>query len=84
MVLVETLASTSNTGNTWQNDTLEFVQSPKHIIYADSDDENEMTKAAPVPTSFEWRNAMKSMRSYSDALSNGKINNKMGNIDELC
>ncbi|GFU56330.1 hypothetical protein TNCV_582641 [Trichonephila clavipes] len=31
-------------------DILEFVQSLKDIIDADSDDENEMNKEAPVPT----------------------------------
>ncbi|GFW02471.1 hypothetical protein TNCV_2454871 [Trichonephila clavipes] len=32
---------------------LEFVQSSKNIIDADSDEENQMNKAAPVPTSSE-------------------------------
>ncbi|GFS52056.1 hypothetical protein TNCV_1104781 [Trichonephila clavipes] len=34
-------------------DILDFVQSSKNTIDADSDDENEMTNAAPVPTSSE-------------------------------
>ncbi|GFV18160.1 hypothetical protein TNCV_169631 [Trichonephila clavipes] len=33
-------------------DILEFVQSSKNIIDADSDDENKMNNAALVPTSF--------------------------------
>ncbi|GFT90904.1 hypothetical protein TNCV_2830191 [Trichonephila clavipes] len=32
---------------------LEFVQSSKNIIDADFDDENEMNKTVPVPTSSE-------------------------------
>ncbi|GFY30601.1 hypothetical protein TNCV_3117631 [Trichonephila clavipes] len=40
-------------------DILEFVQNSKNIIDADSDDENEMINAAPVPTSFEMRNVMR-------------------------
>ncbi|GFX15206.1 hypothetical protein TNCV_2709111 [Trichonephila clavipes] len=34
-------------------DILEFVQSSKNIIDADSDDENEMNNVASVPTSSE-------------------------------
>ncbi|GFV14166.1 hypothetical protein TNCV_526401 [Trichonephila clavipes] len=34
-------------------DILEFAQSSKHILDADSDDENEMTRATPVPTPSE-------------------------------
>ncbi|GFY31238.1 hypothetical protein TNCV_752011 [Trichonephila clavipes] len=61
-------------------DILEFVQSSKisfifgvcskfkNIIYAESDDENEMNNAAFVPTSSEMRNIMKSMRSYLHTL----------------
>ncbi|GFV73013.1 putative DD41D transposase [Trichonephila clavipes] len=37
-------------------DILEFVQSSKNIFDADSDNENEMNNAAPVPTSSEMRN----------------------------
>uniref|UniRef100_A0A8C4SC05 HTH CENPB-type domain-containing protein n=1 Tax=Erpetoichthys calabaricus TaxID=27687 RepID=A0A8C4SC05_ERPCA len=64
-------------------DILEFVQSSKNIIDADSDDENEMNNAAPVPTSSEMRNIMKSMRSYLDANSNGEMNNKMDDIEQF-
>ncbi|GFW06114.1 hypothetical protein TNCV_4479061 [Trichonephila clavipes] len=53
------------------------VQSSKNIIDADSDDENEMNEAAPVPTSSEMKNVMKSMRSYLDAHYNGEMNTKM-------
>ncbi|GFV71811.1 hypothetical protein TNCV_4868951 [Trichonephila clavipes] len=42
-------------------DILEFVQSSKNIIDADSDDENETNNAALVPTSSEMRNVMKNM-----------------------
>uniref|UniRef100_A0A8C4RFJ1 HTH CENPB-type domain-containing protein n=1 Tax=Erpetoichthys calabaricus TaxID=27687 RepID=A0A8C4RFJ1_ERPCA len=62
---------------------LEFVQSSKNIIDADSDDENEMNNAAPVPTSSEMRNIMKSMRSYLDAHSNGEMNNKIDDIEQF-
>ncbi|GFX83842.1 hypothetical protein TNCV_351061 [Trichonephila clavipes] len=34
---------------------LEFVQNSKNVIDADSDDENEMNTAAPVPTSSEMK-----------------------------
>ncbi|GFT14469.1 hypothetical protein TNCV_4004381 [Trichonephila clavipes] len=61
---------------------LEFVQSSKNIIDSDSDDENEMNKAALVPTSSEMWNVKKSMRSYLDANSNGEMNNKMDDIDQ--
>ncbi|GFU46995.1 hypothetical protein TNCV_813671 [Trichonephila clavipes] len=47
---------------------LEFLESSKNIIDSDSGDENEMNNAAPVPTSSEMRNVMKSMRNYLDAL----------------
>ncbi|GFT38481.1 hypothetical protein TNCV_1247761 [Trichonephila clavipes] len=39
---------------------LEFVQSSKNIIDADSGGENEMNNAASVPTSSKMRNIMKS------------------------
>ncbi|GFX58918.1 hypothetical protein TNCV_806221 [Trichonephila clavipes] len=42
-----------------EKDILEFVQSSKTIIDTDSDNENEMTNANPVPTSSEMRNIMK-------------------------
>ncbi|GFT79744.1 hypothetical protein TNCV_732801 [Trichonephila clavipes] len=48
-----------------------------------SDDENEMNKAAPVPTSTEMRNIMKSMRNYLDAYSNGEKNKKLDSIEQL-
>ncbi|GFS62576.1 hypothetical protein TNCV_1263291 [Trichonephila clavipes] len=40
-------------------DILEFVQSLKNIIFADSDDENKMNYAALVSTAFEMRNIIK-------------------------
>ncbi|GFV11702.1 hypothetical protein TNCV_976911 [Trichonephila clavipes] len=63
-------------------DILEFVLSSKNIIGADSDDESEMNNAAPVPTSPEMKNDMKSMRSYLDAHSYGDMNNKMDEIKQ--
>ncbi|GFW35937.1 SCAN domain-containing protein 3 [Trichonephila clavipes] len=63
-----------------KDDILEFVHSSKNIIDAHSDDENEMNNAAPVPTSSEMRNIMKSMRSYLDTHSSGEMNNKMDNL----
>ncbi|GFV46073.1 hypothetical protein TNCV_1256311 [Trichonephila clavipes] len=57
-------------------DILEFVQSSKNIIGTDSNEENEMNNAAPVYTSSEMRNIIKSMHSYLDAHSNGGMNNK--------
>ncbi|GFU76977.1 hypothetical protein TNCV_4521331 [Trichonephila clavipes] len=62
-------------------DILEFVQSSKNIIDADSDDENEMNNAAPVPTSSEIKNIMESMRSYLDTHSNGEMKNKIDAIE---
>ncbi|GFX16795.1 hypothetical protein TNCV_2517751 [Trichonephila clavipes] len=41
-------------------DILEFVQSLKSIIDADSVDENEANNAAPVPMSSEMRNIVES------------------------
>ncbi|GFW95577.1 hypothetical protein TNCV_1722751 [Trichonephila clavipes] len=63
-------------------DILEFVQSSKTIIDADSDDKNEMNNAAPGPASSELRNVMKSMCSYLDADSDDEMNNKMDEIDQ--
>ncbi|GFV52909.1 hypothetical protein TNCV_2875771 [Trichonephila clavipes] len=40
-------------------DILEFVQSSKNIIDANSDNENEMNNSAPVPMSSKMRNIMK-------------------------
>ncbi|GFW00626.1 hypothetical protein TNCV_2283721 [Trichonephila clavipes] len=58
------------------------VQNSKNSIDADFEDENKMDNAASVPTSYEMRNIMKSMRSNLDALSNGEINNKMDDIEQ--
>ncbi|GFW36612.1 hypothetical protein TNCV_1956121 [Trichonephila clavipes] len=65
-------------------DILEFVQSSKNIIDADSGDENEMNNAAPVLTSSGLRNIMKSMHSYLDAYSNGKMNKKNERHRKIC
>ncbi|GFV73932.1 uncharacterized protein TNCV_2641961 [Trichonephila clavipes] len=62
-------------------DILQFVQSSKNFIDVDSDDESEMNNAAPVPTSSEMRNIMKSMCSYLDTNSSGEMNNKMDDIE---
>ncbi|GFW33815.1 hypothetical protein TNCV_3589001 [Trichonephila clavipes] len=62
---------------------LEFLQSSKNIIDADSDDEKEMNNAAPVPTSSEMRNVMKNMFSYLDAHSKNEMNNKMDDIEQF-
>ncbi|GFU17133.1 uncharacterized protein TNCV_1853871 [Trichonephila clavipes] len=43
-------------------DILQFVQSSKNILDADSEDENERNNSAPVPTSSEMRNIMKTTR----------------------
>ncbi|GFX52400.1 hypothetical protein TNCV_4324181 [Trichonephila clavipes] len=48
-----------------------------------SNDENETNKVAPVPTSPEIRNIMKSKRSYLNAHSNGEMNNKMNDIERV-
>ncbi|GFY12964.1 DDE-1 domain-containing protein [Trichonephila clavipes] len=65
-------------------DILEFVQSSKNIIDTiDTDGEKEINNAAPVPTSSEMRNIMKSMRIYLGAHSNGEMNNKMGGIEQF-
>ncbi|GFV22823.1 hypothetical protein TNCV_4962381 [Trichonephila clavipes] len=53
---------------------------PQH---SDSGDENEVKKAAPVPTSSEMWNIMKSMRSNLDAPSNGEMNTKMDDIEQF-
>ncbi|GFV44407.1 hypothetical protein TNCV_334941 [Trichonephila clavipes] len=44
---------------------------------------NEMNNAAPVPTSSEMRNIVKSMRNYIDAESNGEMNNKMDDFKQF-
>ncbi|GFY12966.1 hypothetical protein TNCV_665321 [Trichonephila clavipes] len=64
-------------------DILKFVQCSKNVIDADYDDENEMNNAAPVPTSSEMRNIMKSMRNYLDAHSNGEMNIEMNDIEHF-
>ncbi|GFS47311.1 hypothetical protein TNCV_4862711 [Trichonephila clavipes] len=53
----------------------------KYCCDADSDD--GMDNAAPVPTTFQMRNVMKSMRSYLDAHSNGEMNNKLDDIEKF-
>ncbi|GFS76248.1 hypothetical protein TNCV_4667901 [Trichonephila clavipes] len=53
-------------------DILEFVQCSKNITEADSEDENEMNNAAPVPTSSEMRNVMKNMRLFRRPIPLGK------------
>ncbi|GFX69727.1 hypothetical protein TNCV_1770951 [Trichonephila clavipes] len=55
----------------------------QNIIDADSDNENEMNNAAPVPTSAEKRNTMKSMRNCLTAHSNDEMNNKMDDIEQF-
>ncbi|GFU76997.1 hypothetical protein TNCV_4521531 [Trichonephila clavipes] len=52
-------------------------------IRCNSDDENEMTNAAPVPMSSEIMNTMKSMRNYLDAYSIAVTNNKMDDIEQF-
>ncbi|GFV77046.1 hypothetical protein TNCV_691141 [Trichonephila clavipes] len=64
-------------------DIVEFVQSQKIIIVADSDNENEMNKAAHAPTSSEMRNIMQNMHSYLDANFNNEMNNKMYDIEQF-
>ncbi|GFT74953.1 uncharacterized protein TNCV_2445611 [Trichonephila clavipes] len=64
-------------------DILELVQSSKNIIYAESDDEKEMTNADPVPMATEMRKIRKSMSSYLDTPSNGEIKNKMDDIQQF-
>ncbi|GFV12769.1 hypothetical protein TNCV_1367391 [Trichonephila clavipes] len=46
-----------------------------------SDEENEMNNAAPVLTSSEMRNIMKSMYSHLDAHFSGEMNNKVDDIE---
>ncbi|GFU44983.1 hypothetical protein TNCV_4234981 [Trichonephila clavipes] len=61
---------------------LEFSQSSKNMD-ADFDDENERNTAAPVPTSSEMRNILKSTQSYLEAHSNGEMNNKIDDTKQL-
>ncbi|GFV41693.1 hypothetical protein TNCV_3628441 [Trichonephila clavipes] len=51
-----------------------FVQSLKNI--------GRFQRLDPVSTSSEMRNAMKSMRSYLDAQSNGEMNNEMDDSEQ--
>ncbi|GFU69291.1 hypothetical protein TNCV_3209551 [Trichonephila clavipes] len=46
-------------------DVLEFLQSTKNIIDADSDDGNEMNNAVPDPTSSEMRNVTTKRKSLN-------------------
>ncbi|GFW20035.1 hypothetical protein TNCV_867411 [Trichonephila clavipes] len=64
-----------------EKDIVEFDKSSKNIIDANSDVENQMNNAAPVPTSSEMRNIMKSMLSYLNAHSNDEMNNRMSDIE---
>ncbi|GFX19135.1 uncharacterized protein TNCV_3012791 [Trichonephila clavipes] len=64
-------------------DVLEFVQSSKNTIDADCGEENEMNNVAPVPMSSEMRNILESMHTYSDAHTNGELNNKMDDIEQF-
>ncbi|GFV40419.1 hypothetical protein TNCV_2535871 [Trichonephila clavipes] len=64
-------------------DILEFVQSSKNIIDPNSDAENEMNNAAPVPTSFEIMNIIKSMLCILDTHFNGEMYIKMDDIEQF-
>ncbi|GFV48134.1 hypothetical protein TNCV_3554131 [Trichonephila clavipes] len=55
----------------------------KNIMDADSDDENEMNNASPVPTSSQMCDIMKTMLNYLDAHSKGEMNNKMDDIEQF-
>ncbi|GFU73265.1 hypothetical protein TNCV_167481 [Trichonephila clavipes] len=66
-----------------EKDILEFVQSSKNIIDADSDEENEMNNATPVHTSSEMRSIIKSLRSYLDAHCNREMDNKMHGFEQF-
>ncbi|GFU93352.1 hypothetical protein TNCV_1860821 [Trichonephila clavipes] len=50
---------------------------------ADSDDENQMNNASPVPRSSKMRNVMKSIHSYLEAHSNSEMNNKMDDVQQF-
>ncbi|GFT30376.1 uncharacterized protein TNCV_2376721 [Trichonephila clavipes] len=58
-------------------------ESSKNIIDTDADGGKEINNAAPVPTSYEIRNIMKSMRSYSDVHYNGERNNNLDDIEQF-
>ncbi|GFU80781.1 hypothetical protein TNCV_515081 [Trichonephila clavipes] len=64
-------------------DILKFDKSLKNIIYADSDNENEMNNGASVPTSSEMRNIIKSIFNYLDAHCNLKMNNRINDIKQF-
>ncbi|GFT26758.1 transposable element Tc3 transposase [Trichonephila clavipes] len=64
-------------------DIMRFVQSSKNLIEVDFDYENEMNITAPVPPLSEMRNIMKCKCSYSDAHSNGELNNEMDAVEQL-
>ncbi|GFY15129.1 hypothetical protein TNCV_1569441 [Trichonephila clavipes] len=59
---------------------LKSDKSSKNTVDGDSDDENEMNTAAPIPTSSEMMTIMKSMLSYLDTHSNGEMNNRINDI----
>ncbi|GFV11141.1 uncharacterized protein TNCV_2718851 [Trichonephila clavipes] len=67
----------------YHKDGLGFVQSSKNILDADSNDENEMNNAAPVPTSSKKGNIKKSMRRSLDAHSSDKMNKKIDGIEQF-
>ncbi|GFW91156.1 uncharacterized protein TNCV_1808771 [Trichonephila clavipes] len=68
----------------WQTKTFgSLFNAQKNIIDSDSDDENEMNNAAPVPTSSEMKNVMNSIRSYLDAHTNVQLNNKTYVIEQF-
>ncbi|GFV33226.1 hypothetical protein TNCV_4635151 [Trichonephila clavipes] len=62
-------------------DILEFVESSKNIIDADSNDENKINIAASISTSSKMRLFMKSISSYLDTHSNGDVNKKIDDIE---
>ncbi|GFS48254.1 hypothetical protein TNCV_2296431 [Trichonephila clavipes] len=65
-------------------DILEFVQSSKNNIEADSDEENGTNNTAPVTTPLEMRNIMKSRLSYLvSSYTNVKMSNKMDDIEQF-
>ncbi|GFX98473.1 uncharacterized protein TNCV_4002421 [Trichonephila clavipes] len=59
----------------------QFDQSPKNIVDADSDDENKMNLAAPVPASSEIRYTI---NSYLDAYSKSELNKKNRHRTMFC
>ncbi|GFU57792.1 hypothetical protein TNCV_1281401 [Trichonephila clavipes] len=63
-------------------DNLEF-KAQKNIIDGDYEGKNDKNNVTPVPTSFEMRNIMKTMRCYLDPHSNGKMNNKTDHMKQF-